>query len=73
MSWRNIAFEKWHPTEIIGFGRYAVHNAETGHVRLFENRADAEKWTAFFNSAIFDLKPIDFDRIPERYERRREL
>jgi hypothetical protein len=54
MSWRHIAFAKWQPTEIIGFGRFAVRNAETGQVRLFEQRSEAEKWTAFYNSNIVD-------------------
>jgi hypothetical protein len=71
MSFRNLAFEKFpNAVSITGTGRFALKDSENG-VHLFESREAASKWTAYYDSVIFDLKPVDFDAIPGRYERQR--
>jgi hypothetical protein len=76
--YRQIAADRWKGVEISGTGRYALVARKDGiaiAVYLTENHEAAKASQPFYDSAVIDLKPVDFDRIPDRMdadERRRE-
>lgn len=76
--YRKIAMERWPGIQPTGHGRYALVARRDGvavAVYLTENESAAKASQPFYDSAVIDLKPIDFDRIPDRMdadERRRE-
>ena len=75
--YRKIASDRWPGVEVSGTGRYALVARKDGiaiAVYLTENAEAARASQPFYDSAVIDLKPIDFDKIPDRMdadERRR--
>ncbi len=76
--YRQIAADRWKGIEISGTGRFALVARKDGiaiAVYLTENQEAARASQPFYDSAVIDLKPVNFDRIPDRMdadERRRE-
>jgi len=75
--YRKLATERWPGVEISGTGRYALVARENGNavaVYLTDNESAAKASQPFYDSAVIDLTPINFDAIPDRMdadERRR--
>ena len=76
--YRQIAADRWKGIEISGTGRFALVARKDGiaiAVYLTDNEEAARASQPFYDPAVIDLKPVNFDRIPDRMdadERRRE-
>jgi hypothetical protein len=76
--YRTIAADRWPGVVVSGHGRYALVSRKDGvavAVYLTENESAANASQPFYDSRVIDLLPINFDKIPDRYdadERRRE-
>jgi hypothetical protein len=75
--YRKIAADRWPGLEVSGYGRYALVSRKNGvpvAVYLTDNETAAKASQPFYDSKVIDLKPINFDAIPDRMdadERRR--
>ena len=67
--WRVQARNKWPGCEILGVGRFALKSF-SGEVYLWPTREEAENWTLFYDSAVFDLMPTPVPNIKDDWEDR---